>query len=128
MINLVENGRKIQEGTLNRAGTTNTGLEFDARKVGNIFADFERAVKTIKKYLESKKVPGEAYGFKDERNKMTQIIVVLKNKDDFKKVEHEIREQLRMRRQQMTAYNVEVNLIFETNVGETISKEIVEFD
>ena len=79
MINLVENGRKIQDGTLNGAGTTNTGLEFDARKVGNIFVDFDRAVNTINKYMESKEVPGEAYGFKDEKNKKAQIKVVLKH-------------------------------------------------
>ncbi|AEG18185.1 hypothetical protein [Methanobacterium paludis] len=125
---MVKDKNKIQDGTLNGAGTTNTELEFDARKVGNIFADFDRAVKTIKKYMESKKVKGEAYGFRDERNKMAQITVVLKNKDDFKTVEHEIREQLRMRRQQMTAYNVEVDLIFETNVDELISEEVVEWD
>ena len=127
MINLVENGN-IQDGTLNGAGTTNTELEFDARKVGSIFADFDRAVNTINKYMESKEVPGEAYGFKDERNKMAQIKVVLKHKDDFKTVEHEIREQLRMRHQQMTAYNVEVNLIFETEDDEFISEEVVEWD
>ena len=119
---------KPQDGTMNVTGTNDANVDFDARKVGNIFANFDRAVKTIKKYLESKKVPGEAYGFRDERNKMAQITVVLKNKDDFKTVEHEIREQLRMRRQQMTAYNVEVDLIFETNVGEIISEEVLEFD
>ncbi len=113
---------------MNATGTNDANVDFDARKVGNIFTDFDRAVKTIKKYLESKKVTGEAYGFRDERNKLAQITVVLKNKEDFKTVEHEIREQLRMRRQQMTAYNVEVDLIFETNVGETISEEVLEFD
>ena len=127
MINLVENG-SIQDGTLNGAGTTNTELEFDARKVGNIFADFDRAVNTINKYMESKEVPGEAYGLKDEKNKMAQITVVLKHKNDFKTIEHEIREQLRMRHQQMTAYNVEVNLIFKTEENELISEEVVEWD
>jgi hypothetical protein len=119
---------KPQDGTMNATGTNDANVDFDARKVGNIFADFDRAVKTIKKYLESQKVTGEVYGFRDERNKMAQITVVLKNKDDFKTVEHEIREQLQMRRQQMTAYNVELKLIFETNVGEPISKEVLEFD
>ncbi len=127
MINLVENGN-IQDGTLNGAGTTNTELEFDARKVGNIFADFDRAVNTINRYMESKEVPGEAYGLKDERNKMAQITVVLKHKNDFKTVEHEIREQLRMRHQQMTAYNVEINLIFKTEEDEVISEEVVEWN
>ncbi|MCE7698232.1 MAG: hypothetical protein K8E24_005145 [Methanobacterium paludis] len=59
---------------------------------------------------------------------MAQITVVLKHKNDFKTIEHEIREQLRMRHQQMTAYNVEIKLIFETNVGELVSKEVLEFD
>jgi hypothetical protein len=125
---LVKDGNKIQDGTMNATGTNDANVDFDARKVGNIFADFERAVKTINKYMESQKVPGEAYGFKDEENKMAQITVVLKHKDDFKTVEHEIREQLRMRRQQMTAYNVEVDLIFGTETDELISEEVVEWD
>ena len=128
VINLVKDGSNIQDGTMNATGTNDANVDFDARKVGNIFVDFDRAVKTINKYLESKEVPGEAYGFKDEENKMAQIKVVLKHKDDFKKVEREIREQLRMRRQQMTAYNVEVDLIFGTEMDEFISEEVVEWD
>ena len=33
-----------------------------------------------------------------------------------------------MRRQQMTAYNVEVDLIFETEMDELISEEVVEWN
>jgi hypothetical protein len=120
---------KPQDGTMNATGTNNANVDFDARKANKgIFADFDRAVSTINRYLTSKNVGGKAYGFKYENEKEAHIIVLLTKKADFEKVEHEIRAQLAMRREQMTAYNVTLYLTFDTEKDDILSDEVLEFD
>jgi hypothetical protein len=55
VINLVKDGSNIQDGTMNATGTNDANVDFDARKVGNIFIDFDRAVNTINRYRNHKK-------------------------------------------------------------------------
>lgn len=128
---MVSDNTKVQDGTMNATGTNNATVEFDARKANKgIFADFDRAVDTINRYLKSKGVEGEAEGCKHEDTKLAEIIITLENIDDFKTVEHEIKAQLKMRRQQMTAYNVALYLAFESeeNQEEWIWDGFLEFD
>lgn len=126
---MATDGSKAQDGTMNATGTNNALVDFDTRKVGSIFIDFNRAINTINRYLKTKEVKGRAYGLKNEKKKEALITVQLINREDYIKVEKEIRAQLTMRREQMTAYDVELTLVFkDTHNEDVISEDVLEFD
>ena len=126
---MATDGNKPQDGTMNATGTNNANVDFDARAANKgIFADFDRAVTTINRYLGSKGVEGEAHGDKSEKNKQAMITVTLVDGTDYGTVNLEIKNQLKMRRQQMTAYNVKFYLTFEDLNGYIINEEVLEFD
>lgn len=128
---MVEDNTKIQNGTLNCTGTNDTELDFDARKVGNIYNEFDTLVKTINKYINSSGILGYAYGDKSEKYKYATVIIMLHDVNDIETLKKPVLNLIKAVRSLITAHDVEVELQFKTpltytewNDGETVEWDV----
>lgn len=128
---MVEDSTKIYNGTIKATGTNNTELDFDARKVGHIYKEFDTLVKTINKYINSSGILGYAHGDKSEEYKHATVVIVLHDVNDIDTLKKPVLKLIKAVRSLITAHDVEVDLQFKTpltytewNDGETVEWDV----
>lgn len=126
---MVEDSTKIYNGTIKATGTNNTELDFDARKVGNIYNEFDTLVKTINKYINSSGILGYAFSSINEKLKFATIRIVLHNLQDADSLRKPVLNLMKSVRSLVTAHDVKLNLEFIFPIDYTLYKrETVEWD
>lgn len=125
---MTQDASKVQNGTLKCTGTNNAGLKFDARKVGNIYDEFDTLIKTVNKYINFEEIPGYAFGVKNEKLKFATVKVVLHNANFIDPLREPILNLMRHVRPIVTSHDVKLSLDFLIPLEYDEDLEVVEWD